>query len=677
MIPTNSLEKKQLQITTQFSLLLIGAFFAVTTGFLAGCESESLYSSSQAYVEVEPIAGEDALEDQETFFRLPWPNDLRQHVDGTLDLAGFPVKTPFMQDYLLTFDGIIHGFATQGAVYFRFSGGLDEKSIPTTPGESLEEASSVFLVDVSEESPTYRQKVPVQVSYKESRQSVGSFSLVLLPFHGFPLRPKTTYAAIVTTSVKGADGKPVKRGRDMKRLLSDSTPSSGADGLFGTAWEVYLPLRQYLEAVGREKTDVAAAAVFTTQEPVSLMGAIREVIYEDLPDHPTPLELEYTTEASSYFLFSGTYEGPVFQAGEPPYRRSGGVIELDDDGRPILVRTEPIRFAVSIPKGEIPEKGWPVVIYSHGTGGDFLSFHRSGVAANLAQVLDHDDVNVMAKFAMLGVDQVQHGTRCGEMTCNPEMDFFNFSNPLAGRDNVRQGALDNFQIVRLLANMDIQAAPDIEVPIKFDSDTIFFMGHSQGGLTGPPFLAYEPAVKGAVLSGAGGNMILSLLQKDEPVDIPTMVTLMLGEDYAVDRFNPGLTLIQTFIEPSDAVNYGRLIIDEPPQGCTAKSIYQSQGIVDRYTPPDLMEALGISMGLTWVEPEIIETPGFTLAEQPNPVARPISGNKANGEATGVFVQYAAPEGRDGHFVVFDLEEARRDYGLFLATMANTGIPVFR
>ncbi len=641
--------------------LLISAVSIVCSLLFLSCEKDKGYSSTRALVEVE------YPDDEELLFRLPWPNDVRRYADGTLDLAGFPANTPMVQSYLNTFDGILDGFGTQGAIYFRFSGPLDETSLPGSPDETLKPDATVYLVDITSGSDTYGSRIPLQVSYKDDRQSVGRFSLALLPVHGFPLRPETTYAAIVTSTARGDDGKPIRKGRDMNKLLSRNTPSGD---LMERAWQTYAPLRQFLEATG--KNNIASAAVFTTQEPVSLMGAIRRVIYEDLPEPPVPLDFDYTIQGNGYHLFSGMFEVPVFQNGEPPYRREGGGIETDENDRPILVRTEPIRFAVSIPEGEMPDPGWPIVIYAHGTGGDYLSFHRSGAAANLAQIAEP----VEGGFAVLGVDQVQHGTRCGELTCNPEMDFFNFNNPIAGRDNVRQGGADNFQAVRLIKNMNMDPAPGAEIPIRFDPEKIYFMGHSQGGLTGPPFLAYEPEVKAAVLSGAGGNMILSMLQKDEPVDIPTLVTIMLGEDFPVDRFHPVLTLIQTFIEPADAINYGRLITTEPPDGCGPTSIYQSQGLVDRYTPPDLMEALGVSLGLTWVGRRVTDNEVFALAGQADPQPRPVSGNIGGGEATGVFIQYSAPEGRDGHFVVFDLEEARRDYALFLATAAVEGIPVF-
>lgn len=641
------------------ALILCGVVCFAASGW-AGCEDDGESSTRAVFRLAEP-------QGQERFFELPWPNDLRRNEDGTLDLTEFPSDTVMVTDYLAIFDGSIPGYSTQGGVYFRFTGPVDPGSLPETPADSVKSTSSVFLVDVDKTSPGYGKRVPVEVSFSAERKSVGSNALVLLPFRGFVLRPKTTYAAVVTRRLEGTDGKPVARGEQISAVLSPDEPS---DPLEKRAWEIYEPLRGFLTDAKIPSRDVVSAAVFTTQDPVSMMGKLRDAIYRDVPAPPAPLGMTHRASTDRLHLYEGTYETPIYQHGEAPYSRSGGDIRVDENGDPIFVRMEEIRFAVSVPTGEMPEDGWPVVLYAHGTGGSYLSFYYSGVASNLARV--EDEGGVVSGFAMIGIDQVVHGTRCGEETCSPETDFFNFNNPLAGRDNVRQAAIDNFHLIRLASVLRRSSAPGTGQSFELDGERMYFMGHSQGGLTGPPFLAYARRIRAAVLSGAGGNMILSLLQKTEPVDISALVAIML-DDEEVDRFHPALTLIQTFIEPSDSINYGRLITTEPPAGCEPKSVYQSQGLIDHYTPPDLMEALGVALGLEWAVPKESELAAFELVGQPEPIERPVSHNIAGETATGVFVQYPEAEGADGHFVVFDRQDAMRDYAMFLATDAAEGI----
>jgi len=60
------------------------------------------------------------------------------------------------------------------------------------------------------------------------------------------------------------------------------------------------------------------------------------------------------------------------------------------------------------------------------------------------------------------------------------------------------------------------------------------------------------------------------------------------------------------------VNYGRYIIREPRAGAHAKHIFQTQGFVDTYAPPEGIAALARSIGLPLVEPVLYPDPLFAL-----------------------------------------------------------------
>ncbi len=601
--------------------------------------------------------------DSGEFFDVPWPTDLRLHEDRTLDLRAFPAETAVMKDYVKLLDGRIPGFSTNGAVYFRFTGPIDPASLLDRPEQATESGAAYFLMDADPQSPDRGKKFPLLSAFYEHLIYAGDDMLALLPYPGFVLRPKTTYVAVVTNALKGADGRPVKAQSDLEAVLGADEPAAPR---LARAWRLHQPVRSLCADGLLSCGEIVSVALFTTQDPVSEMGALRAAVYEDLPSPPEPVGLSHVSSQSTYEVYEGTYETPIYQQGEPPYK-TDGEIEMDEDGKPILARTEQIRFAITVPHGTMPDAGWPVVLYSHGTGGDYMTFIRAGVAGLLAHTSDG------AAFAMVGIDQVLHGPRCGQEVCHPESDVFNFNNPFAGRDNIRQSAVDNFQLVRFVEHLDVLSAPSSGDPIRFDADHFYFMGHSQGGLTGPPFLAFEPAVKAAVLSGAGGSMILALNLKTEPVDVVGLAGLMLGID-EMDYFQVPLTVIQALIDPSDPLNYARLITQDPPQGSQVKSIFQSQGLIDHDTAPAQIEALGVAMGLTWAEPFQRQLDGFGLIGQGQPSHRPISGNLDSGNQTGVFVQYISAPDSDGHFVIFDLDSAKADYTGFFSS-ALEGIPV--
>src|SRR5262249_10878824 len=134
----------------------------------------------------------------------------------------------------------------------------------------------------------------------------------------------------------------------------------------------------------------------------------------------------------------------------------------------------------------------------------------------------------------------------------------------------------------------------------------------------------------------------------------------------------------TFLESSDPGNYGRLFFREPPAGVPAKSIYQSMGIVDHYTPVPTIKALALAMGVQPANPQVepIDDLALTTMDWADP---PMQNNVANGTASGVLCEYRVATNAmgqplyDGHFVVFDDPHAAVQANAFLGTHVNTGI----
>ncbi|HEU5061114.1 MAG TPA: hypothetical protein VFU21_31500 [Kofleriaceae bacterium] len=581
------------------------------------------------------------------FYALPFPSDIRVGEDGAIDLRDHPRLNDLAGLYLDTIMAEQRGFGLSSAGFFRFDGAIDPASLPGSAAATVAGGASLYLVDVDPDSPARGTFTPVTAAFKESEgEAIGPNSLAVLPYPGFPLAERTTYALVATRRITSAAGDPVEPDDDFRAVLAPDAPD---DPDLARAHAIYQPLGAWLdEAGGDERADVAAAAVFTTGAPTELLGRVREVILRDLPA-PVAREVVLVEQTDGYRWFDGRYDGPSFQRGEAPYLKAGdgGDIAIDpDSGEPVVQKMEDLRFSMTIPAGARPEAGWPVAIYAHGTGGDYHSFERDGTARWLAA----------AGIACISIDQVLHGPRNEDAP--PDLAFFNLQNPLAARDNTLQGALDDFQLVRLVAGMDLTAGG---IRVRFDADNIFFFGHSQGSLTGVPFVAHEPAIQAAIFSGAGGLLYLSLLNKTEPVDIAALVRLFLRDD-PLDEYHPVLALLQMYMEPADSVSYARRL---------ATDVFISEGLVDRYTPVPSIEALATAMRVDPVSPVESEVMGLTLAGR-RVLDAPVSGNWEGG-ATGVLLQYDEAEGSDGHFVIFDREDARQQSTQFLATEVADGV----
>jgi predicted esterase len=617
------------------------------------------------------------------FYRLPFPNVLRMGADGTVDLTRYPRAFDpgtIVYQYIETIDAELTGFGESSGIYFRFDGAIDETTLPADPESSITDDATAYVVDITPGSPTYQKKSPVLAHFVAAAYDfIGPNWVVLLPFPGIPLRENTTYAAILTDGIKPKVAGRVHRHPDLDAALQKN-PSS--DARIAAAQTAYKPLTDWLATQPKVAQQLVNATVFTTQNATPLIFAARKAVYDSVPA-PQLLDLSYIGEdlAGVDDHYEAHYLGPNYQQGDAPYLTSGGNIVTDANGVPQLVRMEDLRFAMTVPEGTMPPNGWPVVIYMHGTGGDYTSFIRDKSARNAAKVQDSSG-KVIAQMAMVSIDQVLHGPR-DPTHSDPDLTFFNFRNPSGARYNPIQGALDDFQLLRLVKSINVASSPMRGVPIKFDPDRIYYKGHSQGSLTGAIYLAAEPEIKAAVLSGAGAVLIQTLLNKRSPIDIPSLLANTLRDPF--DQYHPLLSLLQAYLEISDPANYGRYYFNEPPAGFAPKSIYQSLGYIDTYAPIPNGKAQMLCAGLQPIGPMLA---GITDKFDPTITDGSIAGldllnlswgdaptslNMASGTATGVLVEYKAPPGDDGHFVVFDVPAAVQQSNRFLATHAKTGV----
>jgi predicted esterase len=662
-------------------------------------------------------------------YALPYPNDLRLLDDGSIDLAGLTGDSLVGLYLQAVKDNKAGGFGTNSALYFRFSAAIADRCLPASPEATLLPGASISLVNIDKASLNVGQRVPLLLRFrpKTAGRDPSSFiadnHLTALPVPGFPLEPGTIYAAIITEALCDPTGDAVQSDPDFEAMLRRDPPTGA---LKQRAHTLHAPLRAYLDEHGI--TGVISAAVFTTGRPGQLAGRAREVIAA-LPA-PAARELALNQMTSRYWEVQGVYDAPNFQAGTPPFSSpdDGGQIKIDAKGLPLVARTERVRFSLSVPRGAAtPAKGWPVVLYHHGTGGSWRSFLGNGVASALAEVKD-DEGTVISRMAVLGIDLNLHGARAPRGAV-PELTFINVMNPSAGIDSIIQGGIDGFSTLRMVKQLEIrrlvwtdasgkQGVVRVEPPIRFDPERIYFMGHSQGGITGPVFLAHEPEIKGAVLSGAGGLAAFGMLQKTAPINMKQLFRVALKED--VDQFHPVINLIQQGLEPTDTNNYGAMLLRNRPKGVPPKHIFLSQGLVDNYTPNDAAEALAVAIGIPLAGEQLRAVPTLKLRDLLH-TPLPLSGNLAlGGESfTAALVQneariktgdacgggigcphdydcvdklctrtcktsadcadgdYCGDKGfchDDGHFVLFHVPRGTRQYSRFLATMARDGVP---
>lgn len=612
----------------------------------------------------------------EQLLDVPFPSEVRRSDDGTVDVSLFP--NPRTIDMVAKIKDVINeemeGFGTNSAIYLHFDGPIDTSTLPPSPAMSRETGSSLVLLDVDETSPYEGERIPVKWHYRET---VSDFwlpdTLAVLPVSGYVLRPDTLYALVLTDDVTSAEGLSVLRDEDFVKMIDDVTDF---DTVYTPAETAHRRAMAAIEARGMDPESIVTAAVFRTTDPVSEMLALRDDVLANV-DPPAIEELAVHEELDGHTIYTGTY-GPNpnyqygFSEGLSPYESQGGYIVFDQWGDPVLDGEETMRISVTVPDGTVPPTGWPTMLYAHGTGGDYLSCTRNGVAAVLADM----------GIAVIGIDNAMNGARIPE-DAEADMLFFNVGNIRAARDNVRQAAVDVIQLERLvpLLEIDEETSADGQL-VTFTDANLSYMGHSQGGLNGALYLAVTDGVEGAVLSGAGGGLLYSLTYKTGPYNIRNLMGIVMGftgsneeldaEDFGI--FHPTMNLAQMFFEPADGVNYGRHWHLEPIPGIRAKSVLMTEGMDDSYAPPETIEALAASADLDPVQPIIETVPGLELKGR-TPLDPPVSGNCGMELRTCGLVQYPIDAGHDGHFVAFHDEGCIEDWSTFIRALSTGSLPV--
>lgn len=624
---------------------------------------------------------------EETFFEHPFPSDLRREADGTARFVGWP--NPFLNvlisEYIKSTDRLLDGFSPVAPAYLRFTSAIDPGSLPKDPPAGTATDASVQVVDVDPASPEKGQRRLVQLHWQET-VTEGSYwqpnTLAVMPILGRPLRPNTRYAVVVTNKLRARGGGAIRRSADLDEVLGERPASPRTE----KAKALFAPAVTELAVAGVAAADIVHLTVFTTNDPTAELFAIADDVKANVAA-PTATSWTSTESNGDYDVYEGAYgPSPNYQGGAIPYRKppdGGGFVF--EDGKPKVQGTFDLRFALAVPdagKCPAPPDGYPIVLYAHGTGGDYRSFLGDGTARALATRC----------LASMGVDQIFHGTRPGSPEPNdPQRDskiqllFFNFDNAFAARTNNRQSAIDVVQQARLFTDTKAKVPANVSRTggeISFDASRVLFFGHSQGGLNGPLFLAGSDLARGGVLSGAGSMLVVALLEKTQPVDVSSAVRVLLGltdEERAkeLNVFHPGLALAQTIVDATDPIHYGAFITTTPRAGFAPKSIYQTEGIAadgsgDTYAPPRGIEALAVSMSLPRVAPGVRAIPEAAWANLADVslVASGVRGNLAGGRATGALAQFTPRAGRDGHFVVFDLPEARAQAATFCRDLAD-------
>ncbi|MBW2454613.1 MAG: hypothetical protein JRI68_08885, partial [Deltaproteobacteria bacterium] len=510
-----------------------------------------------------------------------------------------------------------------------------------------------------------------------------NYRVIITRGQGRVFEPGHTYAAYLLTGVKAHDASSIQRSNDLVALLGEPSPTVPA---LVPHWPKYDLLRTYLSDNTIDPATILTASVFTIGHPRALVEQVQPVLDVGSPPAATQWTLCDTNVTSpcpdatgdracgaanpDFYELHALVELPVFQQGTAPYenpadggdlRQNGGVPEVD--------HTSQVCMTLTVPKGTVPQNGWDTVVFAHGSGGHYRSHIESGLATDFAQGVN-DGQGTVVRAAVLGIDQVLHGPRKAGSTQSSNDLFFNFANPKAALGNPQQGAAEQMALLRFVPTVtfDQQSSPSGEA---FNLSTnVGFWGHSLGAILGALATPYADW-NGVLFTGQGAALRDSLVTKSSPVNIAGLIGFILsdfGNDGSLHHGSrhPVLNLMQHYIDGGDPIAYGRLLAVDPPGSLEGRHVFQVYGQFDTYTPSVVQANYLLAAGLDLVDHDSSATPPDDIGNL-TPVSAPASGNIVVGQKTvSALARQYGPTNQDGHYVAFEVTNARADALRFLA-----------
>lgn len=620
-------------------------------------------------------------------FDAPFPSVDLQDAEGFTDVSRFrALSNGELFDSMMSMTEEVNGAGLSSPIHLRTTVPIDGASLPSMDASATAEAS-VFLMDVTESSPTYGARLPVYVAYVPDTLLYGTTQVIsVLPLQGAPMRARTTYAAVVTTRVRSEAGDALVVARAVRTFARGRRPK----GVSREDAEAYARALDTVAEAGVPSREIAGLAVFTTGDPGLQIRAVRDHALANVP--ALDAAFEQIEIFDTYCVFRTTVQMPVYQSGAPPFSSvaQGGRWTFAEDGTPVVSRQETARLFVTLPRTAVPEDGFPTAVFVRtGGGGDRPLIDRGPRASNGGPTITPGTGPAM-HFAAAGFAGVQvdgpHGGPRNASGGDEQLLVFNVVNPPALRDNIRQSAVELMLLPHVLESVtiDASACPGVtgaSSAVTLDLTHLTLMGHSMGATIGPIAVAHEPMYRAMLLSGAGGSYIENMLFKEKPLAPRSFFATVLGfRGNQLTRHDVALGLFQWATDSADPLSF---LVPMREQENRAH-VLMMQGIVDHYIMPSIANATSLGLGLSLAGPSLDamtpEISDFTPLADLLPLvgaqttSLPASGN-IGGTVTAVVTQHAEDGIEDGHEVVFQTDEPKHEYECFLRTLRATGVPV--
>lgn len=494
---------------------------------------------------------------------FPWPSNLFLHEDADR-ATGYGLRfgpttlpandrgrhidpTPYER-----MDG--YGVSTPILVHFP---NLDVSAMPDEYAVALSLQEDAQILIWKEDSEGNLERVPYWVDHDDWETNPERRTLYIRP--GVILDAGTRYI-VALRNLRDTEGSPYTRSAAFDALVTGETADlpqlAARQARFNEVFE-------RIEGEGIARTELDLAWDFVTASSEAMHGWMLHMRRDGL---------ERTGERGPEFSFDdpqvtpdddhphwawvlqGSIEVPDYMVPDDPGEEwgdvaSGYVFNLGEDGLPTPSGTREARFYIGIPHSAIGGPPHGLVQYGHGffgtARGTFGSWTHNGQLANEHNVIFFGTyLTGMAEYDLAAVEAM----------------IFDFSYFPWIADRTHQGLLEFILLARSMKERFAETDIVIDQDITIDTERMYYLGISQGGIFGATYMALALDIERGHLGVPGQNY-----------------SLMEHRSTNFDRFFLGMTVayrgranqaviisaVQTLWDQTDPASYWRHITHEP------------------------------------------------------------------------------------------------------------------